>query len=382
MSTVVMTNKDEIIMKLVHYFVTEENYTPIVVNGVKDEVWLESDSGPYRIIRINSNYIHNKEQYDFDLFKTKSVVKQIKKKTFSLSINTLNILLNVNKDVKLIESKDIASVIVSSVKDVTKKQDIISSFPNIVNKMLKDKAGIDLLVNVTKDINQKTSIENKKYEQTFKPKKLIVTYILMAISIAMFLVTLFLSRGEDISYVLYVLGSNFGPAVRNGEYYRLITSAFLHANFLHLFFNMYALSIIGSQIENFLGRKKYIIIYFTSALTGSLMSIIFSDVQSVGASGAIFGILGALGYFCYYYRFYLGNILKSQIIPILILNLALGVMIPGIDVSAHIGGLVGGFLVTMALGIDGKSKKADQINGLIVLILFVAFISYMGLIVK
>ena len=62
MSTVIMNNKDEILMSLVHYFVTEKDYTPIVVKGVKDEIWLENTEGPYRIIRINSNYIHNDEQ--------------------------------------------------------------------------------------------------------------------------------------------------------------------------------------------------------------------------------------------------------------------------------------------------------------------------------
>ena len=382
MSAVQMTSKDEIIMKLVHYFVTEENYTPIVVNGVKDEIWLENEEGPYRIVRINSNYIHNKEQYDFDLFKTKSIIKQIKKKTFSFSVNTLNILLNVNDTVKFSEAKDISSVAVGSVNDVTEKKDIVSSFPKIKNKILKDHVGIDLLVNVTKDINQKTSAENQRYEQTFKKKPIVVTYVLMAVCIAMFLVTLILGHGKVSSYVVYILGSNYGPAVRGGEFYRLITSAFLHGSFIHLFFNMYALAIIGSQIETFLGRKKFIIIYFVSALSGSLMSIIFGDVQSIGASGAIFGILGALVYFCYYYRLYFGSILKSRIFPVLMINLALGFMVPGIDVSAHIGGLVGGFLVTMALGIDGKSKTVDRLNGFIVLILFLAFITYMGIFAK
>ena len=69
MSEVVINKKDEVVMKLVHYFVTKENYTPIVVTGAKDEIWLENQDGPYRIIRINSNYIHNDEQFDFDLFK-------------------------------------------------------------------------------------------------------------------------------------------------------------------------------------------------------------------------------------------------------------------------------------------------------------------------
>ena len=81
MSTVVMNKKDEIIMKLVHYFVTEENYNPIIVNGVKDEIWLENQNGPYRIVRINSNNIFNKEQLSYDNFKIESIVKQIKRKT-------------------------------------------------------------------------------------------------------------------------------------------------------------------------------------------------------------------------------------------------------------------------------------------------------------
>ena len=64
---VLMNKKDEMIMRLVHYFITEENYSPIVVNGVKDEIWLQNQDGPYKIIRINANYIHNKEQYEFDI---------------------------------------------------------------------------------------------------------------------------------------------------------------------------------------------------------------------------------------------------------------------------------------------------------------------------
>ena len=80
MSSISMDKKDEIVMKLVHFLVTKENYTPIVVSGVRNEVWLENVEGPYKIIRINSNYIHNKEQFNFDIYKTNNVAKQIKKK--------------------------------------------------------------------------------------------------------------------------------------------------------------------------------------------------------------------------------------------------------------------------------------------------------------
>ena len=85
---VVVDKKEDIVMRLVHYFITEENYQPIIVNGVKNEVWLENLDGPYRIIRINTNYIHNNEQIAADIYKTKSVIKQIKKKTLSFKVNT------------------------------------------------------------------------------------------------------------------------------------------------------------------------------------------------------------------------------------------------------------------------------------------------------
>ena len=266
--------------------------------------------------------------------------------------------------------------------EIADKQDIVSVFPNISEKLIDDVDGIDLLVNVTKDINKKTAEENNKYEQTFRKKPLIVTYSLIAVCVLMFLFELVYSKGLPNALSLFVLGGNYGPAVRVGEFYRLITSAFLHADIAHLIFNMYALYALGTQVETVLGKKKFFLIYLISAVCGSLMSIMFNDVVSVGASGAIFGVLGSLIYFCYYYRLYFGNVLKTKIIPVLVLNVILGVVVQGIDLAAHIGGLVGGILATMALGIDGKSKTGDKVNGIIVLILFIAFITYMGIFAK
>ena len=135
----ILNKNDEIVMSLVHYFITEENYTPIVVRGVKDEIWLENLDGPYRIIRINSNYIHNDEQYKFDLFKTKKVVEQIKKKTLSLSMNTLNIFLNLGDNVHMDEEeKNISSMKFSDINEILKDKNIVKVFPNIKNKLIKD----------------------------------------------------------------------------------------------------------------------------------------------------------------------------------------------------------------------------------------------------
>lgn len=379
MSTVVVNDKDEIIMKLVHYFITEENYTPIIVNGVKDEIWLENDEGPYKIVRINSNYIHNDEQYRFDIFKTKSILKQIKKKTLSFSVNALNIQLNLNEGVTPQETKNISSVKIKTEDDIEKSDDLISTFPNIKNKLIKDTEGLDLIINVTKDINEKTERENKQYEKTFSKKPIIITKLLITICIIAFVITT-LNGGLYDPNTLYNFGSVYAPSIRAGEYYRLITGTFLHAGFMHILCNMYALYIIGSQIETFIGKGKYLAIYLISALSGSLMSIIFSDAQSVGASGAIFGLLGFMLYFGYHHRLYLGGVLKSQILPVIVLNLALGFMLPGIDNAAHIGGLVGGFFASMAFGIENKDRVSDRINGWITLSIYLIFLIYVAFI--
>lgn len=377
MSEVVIQKKDDIVMRLIHYFITEKNYTPIVVRGVKDEVWLENDEGPYRIIRINSNYIHNEEQYKMDVFKIKSVMKQIKKKTLALKMNALNIFLDVNDDIKIKDEKNIDSVVLKDIEDVNKKE-ITEVFPDINDKIIKGEGGLNLIINVTNDINEKTEKNNKIYEDTFKQKKVYITNLL--ISICVFIFALMVVKGANPlginGLLLYLFGANIKEAVVGGEIFRLITSTFLHASLLHLLFNMYALYIIGNQLESYIGKIKFLIVYLVSAISGSLMSCVFTTGISVGASGAIFGLLGSLLYFGYHYRLYLGSVLKSQIIPLILINLIFGFMDPRIDNASHIGGLIGGYLTTMALGIKGKSSKSDRINGIIVLVIYFTFMIY------
>lgn len=378
MKSIVIAQKDEIVMKLVHYFVTEENYVPIIVNGVKNEVWLENNNGPYNIIRINSNYIHNEEQLDFDLYKTKSVIKQIKSKTLSLKMSTLNIMLDVRKDVTTKNEKNIDFIKINNVNDIKKNKLLNSFFPKLYDLASKKIDQIDFLLNVTKDINKKTNEENHNYEETFKPKKVIATYVLIIINILVFLIMAMFNQNN-----IYDIGTNFAVhplfVISNNEWYRLITGTFLHADILHLLFNMYALKVIGSQLEQFLGKKKFISIYLISAIFGSMFSILISKGWSVGASGAIFGLLGSTLYFGYHYRLYLGSVLKSQLIPIILFNFFIGFIIPSIDVAAHAGGFIAGILSTMTVGISGKTSKKDQINGLICLIILLIFLLFLAL---
>ena len=145
---------------------------------------------------------------------------------------------------------------------------------------------------------------------------------------------------------------------------------------------MYALYVIGNQMESFIGKFKFALVYLVSIVVASLMSITLSNVPSIGASGAVFGLLGSMLVFGYHYRVYLGTVLRNQIIPLIAFNLLLGFVVNGIDNFAHIGGLIGGILVTCALGIKYKSSKLEQINGTVILILFTAFLTYMGLFIE
>ncbi len=384
MSTIVMNKKDEIIMKLVHYFITEGNYNPIVVNGVKDEIWLENSEGPYRIVRINSNNIYNKEQLEYDNYKIESIVKQIKKKTFSFNVDTLNILLDVNEDLELEETKHIKPVsLVGNDLNIT-NEGILEAFPNINEKLLKDTNGVELIINVTKDINQKTEKDNKLYEKTFKPKRIIMTNLIIIICIAMFILSCVMdgtiaALNGITNLTALTLGANNFLLLKSGEVWRLLSYMFIHASLIHLLVNMYSLYILGTQVETFVGKVKFLIIYILSGICGGLLSAFIggSSVISVGASGAIFGLAGALLYFGYHYRTYLGNALRRQIIPVVVMNLAIGFLVEGIDNYCHIGGLIGGLFATMAVGIDGKSKTSERINGLLCLIIFIAFLLYL-----
>ena len=138
----------------------------------------------------------------------------------------------------------------------------------------------------------------------------------------------------------------YGAGVDQGQYYRLITVALVHGGWLHLIFNMLALFSIGTLIENFYGRNKYIVILLASLLAGSLTSYLFNPPQTVavGASGMIFGLFGALAIA----GRALGANLK-EVGSLIAINIAIPVFIPGIDWKAHLGGLAGGLLTSALL---------------------------------
>lgn len=376
MNEMKVSTQDKMIMKLIHYFVTKENYKPVMVRGVDNEIWLENLDNDIPLIRINTNYIHNNEQLESDQRKVSIIRKTIKKKTFSINMNVLNLLVNARDEVSVIEDNNIFSINVHTIGDLKKNKFISEYFPNFKDEVISKNANYGDIFEMTEELNRKTLENDNALSRVFlRHDTPYITYIIMFINIVMFLLSI-----VDYTGIIDMF-ANYYVNVKNGEVYRLITYSFVHANLLHLFFNMYALYFIGPQVEKYYGKISYLVIYLGSALIGGLFTTVLTNAVSVGASGSIFGLFGAMVYFGYKYRNVLDDFLRSGIIPVLLLNLFLGFIVPGIDVYGHIGGLLGGLLLSYTLGLPNKRKNKEIINGLILTIILIISLSYM-LIIK
>lgn len=172
-----------------------------------------------------------------------------------------------------------------------------------------------------------------------------ITKALIAINVAIYLVTAQQGAGlNSPGGSLYDHWLLYGPLVAHGGWYRLVTAMFLHGFLLHIGFNMVALWFIGPPVEQYLGPVRYIGLYFVSGLAGSAGALVQTPLTPVvGASGAIFGILGAMMIL----EWQITGRLAGQAMTWILINLVISFSFSGISWGGHIGGLIGGILVTL-----------------------------------
>jgi rhomboid protease GluP len=182
--------------------------------------------------------------------------------------------------------------------------------------------------------------------------KPIVTYVLLAVNVIYFGLETLLG-GSTATRTLELLGAQRNTFVAAGEYWRLATAMFLHIGLAHLAFNMYALFILGRDIEGFYGSLRFAAIYFISGLAGNVAYFaIGPNNVSAGASGAIFGLIGAEIALLVSNRMLFGSFRRQRLLNLaflLVVNLAFGFMNRGINNLAHLGGLVSGLVLGFAL---------------------------------
>jgi membrane associated rhomboid family serine protease len=145
-----------------------------------------------------------------------------------------------------------------------------------------------------------------------------------------------------------------GPDVDAGDYWRLVSSGFLHAGPIHILFNMYLLWVLGNMLEPTLGSRRFAALYFTALLAGSCGALVVDpNSATVGASGAVFGLMGAAAVEL---RSRGINPFKTDIGLLIIFNLGLSFVISNISVGGHIGGLIGGALVGVAFDLADRRR--------------------------
>lgn len=210
-------------------------------------------------------------------------------------------------------------------------------------------------------------------------KRYTLTYILIASNSIVYLFSALLSQNliDMELQTLVDMGALYGPlTVLKGEWWRLFTAMFLHGGMTHLLMNMFSLYLIGRGAEGYFDAKSYLSIYFFSGLIGGLVSLYIHPVSvGVGASGAVFGVFGALAGFFLAHRERIASYTKAfmkDFTIIIVINLVIGLSIPSIDVSAHIGGLIVGFIGGFLLS---KNSKWIWIYSMAMLLTIFAIIS-------
>lgn len=199
----------------------------------------------------------------------------------------------------------------------------------------------------------------------YKRPEAVCTVGLIVVNIAVFLILSLFGDTEN-AYFMLEHGAMYDPAIIEGhEYYRILTSMFLHFGIQHLLNNMVLLGALGWNLELEIGRVRFLIIYFGSGIMGNLLSLFWDvsrgeSVVSAGASGAIFGLMGALLYVVIANRGRLGRLSGRGMLFMVVLSLYFGFSSSGVDNFAHIGGLTGGFIMAVLLYRRKKEFKWED----------------------
>jgi len=189
------------------------------------------------------------------------------------------------------------------------------------------------------------------------PKGCPVTLILIAANIILFS---FQFATQDVATNLGLL---YGPYVQAGQYWRILSSGFLHGGIMHIGFNMYLLFMLGPQLERGLGSLRFSLIYFGSLIGGTLAVLSFAFTQpTLGASGAVLGLAGAM-FVSLWGRGISPR--QSPVLGLVVLNLALPLLVPGISFWGHFGGVVAGAaLAFIMVWLPDKNRQAVSINNI------------------
>ncbi|MBP2078191.1 rhomboid family intramembrane serine protease [Oceanobacillus polygoni] len=250
----------------------------------------------------------------------------------------------------------------------------LMTIPDDVDEQQKEQDVQNYKVYLTEALENK----HKEVENVFSFGKPYFTYLLIAINVFLFIL-LERNGGSTSIDTLIDMGAKYNPSIIEGEWWRIVSSMFLHIGFLHLLMNMLAVYYLGTAIERIFGRMRFLFIYFLAGIGGGLASFAFTTNVSAGASGAIFGLFGALLFFGIIYKRIFFQTMGTNILIILLINIVLGFSIEQIDMGAHIGGLLAGFLASAMIHLPKKKNIKTQCIGFIAYAILIVGLVIFGL---
>ncbi|WP_033828415.1 rhomboid family intramembrane serine protease [Bacillus andreraoultii] len=381
--------EDYLFWEFVHFLIEEEGYRLIKHLDGQQEIWLENlTDKQFPLIRLVRKDIDWSNWLKADMKQAILSADGIRKMLYRRNFQVLNVYFStlppvdsyeqfVNRPVQI---KNIKTTMQTVLFDGSRLNESIQFLSQVIGKtpfkQIKDdydEYEVDLIKRI---VYEKSHEAEKREQKLFNRTKPFFTNVMLVI-IALVFVLLEMSGGSTNPYVLYYFGAKENTSIVNGEWWRFITPMFLHIGFFHLFMNSLALYYLGTAVEKIYGRFRFTFIYLFAGFFGTLASFIFSPHLSAGASGAIFGLFGALLYFGLEHKQTFYRTIGPNIIALIVVNIGIGFVIPSIDISGHIGGMVGGFLAAGFTQLpDTKAKRNRYVFLVLAVLLTVAGLLY------
>lgn len=380
--------------RLAYNLVNEENYQILHMDMNKNELWLEKNNRKAsKIVRLIHQGFDWRNHLKNDINAVIDRVRDMNQLFTGKDIEIYNIYVTAHEPVDDWESLKKPMILDEEKPLIMKVFYVTKDNINVEQTRLLEQIDSDIAGNTQLPVESIQEDDVERYKKTLFSKlnkrnehiKDVFSYgnpqftnTFILINIIMFFM-LEINGGSANVENLIQSGAKYNPAIIDGEWWRIISSMFLHIGFLHLLMNMIALYYLGTAVERIYGSIRFFIIYFLAGIGGGLTSFAFNVHVAAGASGALFGLFGALLFFGVMYKRLFLQTMGKDIIVILIINLAFGFMVPQIDMGAHIGGLISGFIAASILYVPYKRNIVIQMIAAIAFLAISIFLIQYGL---
>lgn len=338
-----ITENEVYLLKVARYFVSKYKYKFVQLKNDSGEIWLGNDTNAeYPVIRITTSSVSSTFYEKNRILRIHDAIcETVQKKAKLLDIHISD---------ELIQDKEEDLVQIAISTDTISGDDVSETFPDLKNQIVKIEDPEQEYEKVQTEIklDQMDKIRKMKKDIRNYPY---VSYIIMGICLIVYVIINFLANktGDQVSSAIFMGAYYKAFIVAGGEYFRFLTAGFTHYDFLHLFVNMLALTSLGQICEKIYGRVNFLVILLVSIITGSAFIFVAQgNVLTVGISGGLYGLLAAMLVYGFNSKLIYNPSVAKSFISTLLLNLMIS-FLPGISLFGHLGGFVGGLLLSIIL---------------------------------